>query len=78
MEQYTPMPSIYYEDFIASNQKERADNVLKGDNKYEHFEIIRNNIKEFREKENLKQIVVLWTANTERFCKIQEGVHDTE
>ena len=25
-----PRPSIYCQDFIAANQKERADNVLKG------------------------------------------------
>ena len=25
-----PLPSIYYPDFIAANQEERADNILKG------------------------------------------------
>ena len=30
MKEYTPLPSIYYPDFIASNQKDRADNYLKG------------------------------------------------
>jgi myo-inositol-1-phosphate synthase len=27
----TPLPSIYYPDFIASNQGDRADNVIQGD-----------------------------------------------
>lgn len=27
----TPLPSIYYPDFIAANQGDRADNVLSGD-----------------------------------------------
>jgi len=22
-------------------------------------------------------VIVLWTANTERFCKLEKGVHDT-
>lgn len=28
MSRYKPMKSIYYSDFIASNQNERADNAL--------------------------------------------------
>jgi myo-inositol-1-phosphate synthase len=23
------------------------------------------------------KVIVLWTANTERFCKITEGIHDS-
>ena len=30
MEKLKPRPSIYIPDFIAANQSERADNVLKG------------------------------------------------
>ena len=30
MAQMKPLPSIYYPDFIAANQGERADNVVKG------------------------------------------------
>jgi len=41
----TPLPAIYYEDFIASNQKDRADNVLPGNNKKEHLEKIRKDIR---------------------------------
>ncbi len=28
MKEYKPMKSIYYPDFIASNQEDRADNLL--------------------------------------------------
>ena len=28
MRRYKPMKSIYYSDFIASNQSARADNIL--------------------------------------------------
>ena len=24
------------------------------------------------------QVIILWTANTERFCEVTAGVHDTE
>lgn len=30
MESTIPLPSIYFPDFIAANQSERADNVLAG------------------------------------------------
>ena len=49
MKHITPLPGIYYSDFIAANQKDRADNVLPGENKMEHVEIIRNDIRKFRE-----------------------------
>lgn len=42
----TPLPSIYYPDFIAANQEERADNILKGSKaSMEHVEQIRKDIK---------------------------------
>lgn len=33
MKNITPMPSIYFRDFIAANQEDRADNVLTGTKK---------------------------------------------
>lgn len=77
MKSMVPLPGIYYEDFIALNQKERADNVLPGQNKMEHLEKIRKDIRNFKESNKLDKVLVLWTANTERYCEIKTGVHDT-
>ena len=44
MEQLKPLPSIYYPDFIAINQEDRADNVLSGSKK-SHLERIRQDIR---------------------------------
>ena len=77
MEKMVPLPSIYYEDFIAMNQKDRADNILKSNSKKEDLEVIRKNIREFKAENNVDKVIVLWTANTERFCQVIEGVHDT-
>jgi myo-inositol-1-phosphate synthase len=75
----TPMKSIYYPDFIASNQYDRADNVLPGTKCCrEHLAHIRQNIRDFKSKNKLDKVIVLWTANTERFCQVTRGVHDTE
>jgi myo-inositol-1-phosphate synthase len=41
-----PLPSIYYPDFIAANQEDRADNILKGNKACnEHVEQIRKDIR---------------------------------
>lgn len=77
MKDIHPLPGIYYPDFIAANQKDRADNVLPGNNKWEHVEKLRADIRKFKEDNKCDKIIVLWTANTERFCKVEEGVHDT-
>ncbi len=68
MRKYIPMKSIYYKDFIASNQEDRANNLIKGNNKYAHLTTIRNDIAEFKKSNQLKTVIILWTANTERFA----------
>lgn len=73
----SPLPSIYYPDFIAANQSERADNLIPGDDKQKHLEHIRGDIRAFKEKHGLDRIVVFWTANTERYSDIIPGVNDT-
>jgi myo-inositol-1-phosphate synthase len=79
MEKYTPLPSIYYPDFIASNQSERANNVLPGTHaSLEHLEKLRQDIRTFKSENRVDTVIVLWTANTERFTEVTEGVHDTE
>ncbi|GFZ42540.1 Inositol-3-phosphate synthase [Saitozyma sp. JCM 24511] len=72
-----PMPSIYYPDFIAANQADRADNLIPGDDKQAHLERIRADIRSFKETNSLDNLVVLWTANTERYADIIPGINDT-
>lgn len=46
MAQMTPLPSIYYPDFIAANQEERADNTIPGSKaSMAHVEQIRKDIR---------------------------------
>lgn len=67
MEKLVPLPSIYYPDFIAANQEDRADNVIPGNDKQKHLEHLRNDIRQFKLKNNLDSVTILWTANTERY-----------
>jgi myo-inositol-1-phosphate synthase len=73
-----PLPSIYYPDFIAANQEDRADNILEGSKaSMAHVEQIRKDIRDFKSANSLDKVIVQWTANTERFADIVEGVNDT-
>ncbi|XP_053980250.1 inositol-3-phosphate synthase 1-B isoform X1 [Hylaeus volcanicus] len=76
MEHMKPRKSIYYPDFIAANQEERANNIISG-TKLQHLNSIRKDIAEFKNTNNLDQVIILWTANTERFSEIIPGVNDT-
>lgn len=71
-----PRKSVYYADFIAANQEKRANNLIPG-RKAEQLDSIRKDILEFKAAKNLDQVIVLWTANTERFSEIIPGVNDT-
>lgn len=71
-----PRPSIYDPDFIAANQNDRADNLIKG-TKFEQYEQLRRDIRDFKQTSGVDKVVILWTANTERFCRIEEGLNTT-
>jgi len=73
-----PLPSIYYPDFIAANQEDRADNLVPGSKaSMEHVEHLRKDIRDFKSANELDKVIVLWTANTERYADIISGVNDT-
>lgn len=77
MKKIKPLPSIYYPDFIAANQQDRADHLIPGDSKKSHVEHIRKDIRDFKQNNNLDKVIVIWSANTERFADIVPGVNDT-
>lgn len=77
MEGMKPRASVFDPKFVASNQLSRANNVIGG-SKTEQMAQIRADIRDFKEKNGIDSVVVLWTANTERYSETREGVHDTE
>ena len=70
MKEMTPLPGIYDESFIAANQEERANNLIKG-SKSQQLEMVRQNIRDFKASTGVDRIVVLWTANTERYAEVR-------
>lgn len=55
MSKLKPRPSIYIPDFIAANQKERADNLLTGTLE-DVVNQIRADIQDFKRKKNLDKV----------------------
>ncbi|KIJ52571.1 hypothetical protein M422DRAFT_156269 [Sphaerobolus stellatus SS14] len=72
-----PLPSIYYPSFIAANQEARADNLIPGSDKHAHLEHIRADIRKFKADNELDSVIVFWTANTERYSELIDGVNDS-
>jgi myo-inositol-1-phosphate synthase len=77
MQKMTPLPSVYSKDFIAANQEERANNLMVETHKNDQVERIRSDIRAFKQTNNLDKVIVLWSANTERFCDLKDGLNDT-
>jgi len=59
-----PLPAALNGDFIASNQADRADNIIEGSNEFVIAKL-RADIRDMKERTN--KVILLWTANTEQF-----------
>ncbi|KAL9654307.1 hypothetical protein ABK040_010338 [Willaertia magna] len=78
LKKFTPRPAIYDPDFIAANQNDRANNIIdKAKSRWEQMEQIRHDIQDFKQKNQLDKVIILWTANTERFCRVEAGLNTT-
>lgn len=45
--------------------------------KWEQIEMIRKDIRAMKAEKGVQKIIVLWTANTERFSAVLPGLNDT-
>ena len=50
-----PRPSLYYPDFIAANQANRADNLIPG-TKWDHLNQIRADIRDFKARQKVDKV----------------------
>ena len=39
--------------------------------------ILRQNIRDFKTANNLSKVIIVWTANTEKYCIVRPGLNDT-
>lgn len=79
MSNLVPRRALFDLNFVAQNQLERADNILDNNQltKWQQVELIMKDIQDFKQRKQLDKVIVLWTANTERFCELLPGCHDT-
>ena len=62
----TPLTAAFCVPYVAPAQLERANNIKKGTNK-ELVAQLREDISNFKKKNKLDKILVLWTSNTEKY-----------
>lgn len=77
MSDLVPMRAAFDPLFIAKNQYARADNVIDLPGKWQVVEQLRKDIRTFKETNNVEYVVIIWTANSERYAVESEGVNDT-
>lgn len=79
MDKMQPRRALFDLNFVAENQDSRADNILDNSKmtKWQQVQHIMADIADFKQKQHLDKVIVLWTANTERFTELIAGVHDT-
>lgn len=57
-------------------QLDRADNLIAG-TRQQQFEQVRADIRDFKERSGVDTVIVMWTANTERFSDVRSGLNGT-
>lgn len=72
----SPHAGLYNPDFIAANQEDRANNVIPG-TPTEQLAVLRQQMRDFKATSGVDSVVVLWTANTERYSEVVTGLNDT-
>ncbi|RWW55056.1 hypothetical protein BHE74_00038323, partial [Ensete ventricosum] len=80
MESMVPLSGIFDSDFVAANQGDRANNAIKGTKKEQLSNSSLLDLyldREFKEKTKVDKVIVLWTANTERYSDVIMGLNDT-
>lgn len=77
MEGMKPLRAAFDQQFIAKNQRPRADNIMSTTDKQSQLEQLRKDIREFKAANDLEFVVVVWTGNSERYAVESPGVNDT-
>lgn len=69
--------SLYLLDICCFFQQfERANNIIPG-TKLEQYEQIRKDIRDFKANSGVDKVILLWTANTERFSVVRKGLNES-
>ncbi|HID38550.1 MAG TPA: inositol-3-phosphate synthase [Calditrichaeota bacterium] len=74
LEQVKSMPAVFSKDYV---KKLDGSYVKKAPDKYEYMQLLREDIRNFKETYSLERLVMIWTGSTEIFIK-PSAVHQTK
>ncbi len=69
-----PMKAVFNRNYV---KKLDGPHVKEAANWYEYFEMVRRDIRDFKEKNNLDRLVMVWTGSTEIFLE-RSAIHQTK
>jgi len=73
LEALKPWPAVFDQRYVKNLH---GDNVKKAATKYDYARLLIEDIRKFKEENNLDRLVMVWCASTEIFLK-KEPVHET-
>ena len=74
LEKIVPMKAAFDKNYA---KRLDGDNVKDCKNRWEMMEALRQDIRDFKEKNDCARIVVLWAASTEIYVPVDEQIHGT-
>ena len=77
LEQIVPMPAAFDKDYAKRLDGSNVKKTANGDipTRWEMMELLREDIRKFKQEQQCNRIVVLWAASTEIYVPIEEKVH---
>lgn len=72
LEQIVPMKAAFDKDYA---KRLDGSNVKEAKNRWQMVEMLREDIRQFKQEKQVERIVVLWAASTEIYVPIDEKVH---
>jgi myo-inositol-1-phosphate synthase len=69
-----PMPAVFDKYYV---KRLEGSYVKKADTKYDLYQMVRKDIQDFRKKNNLTKVIIMWIGSTEIFIK-ESAVHATK
>ncbi len=74
LQQIKPMKAVFNKKYV---KKLDGPHVKKANNWYEYYEMVREDIRNFKEKNGVDRMVMIWTGSTEVYMKESE-VHQSK
>ncbi len=74
LEAIKPMAAAFDRDYA---KRLDGDNIMHGATRWQMVENLRRDIRDFKEKNGIDRVVVLWAASTEVYVPVDEKIHYT-